>query len=199
MNGKYKESWSACQNGTYIAGSFFLWREKQMGKESVGKTHAKAKAAGGAAGGAAGATAAKSALPTADMLAAVELESDHVWLTPGEVRKELNIVMKNHGTTVAALARLVEKDLTAANVRNFLKAGGEFGGQKQVAYEPLAHLAERLRILLGKPKSKKRKALEAEVAAGLPRPKLGLDPKGEYLTPPGWRMVKDALGRFGWM
>ena len=52
----------------------------------------------------------------------------------------------------------------------------------------------------GKPKSAKRKALEAEVAAGQVSrrtggPNLGLDPDGKFWTMPGAHFKKDALGR----
>ena len=57
-----------------------------------------------------------------------------------------------------------------------------------------------MRIALGKPKSAKRKALEAEVAAGdvsyrTGGPNLGLDPDGRFYCMPGARFVKDSLGR----
>ena len=58
-----------------------------------------------------------------------------------------------------------------------------------------------MRIVLRKPKSAKRKALEAEVANGEVHhrtggPKLGLDPDGSYFAPAGAYMAKDALGRY---
>jgi hypothetical protein len=28
MNGKYKDQWSACQNGTYSSAAYFFYREK---------------------------------------------------------------------------------------------------------------------------------------------------------------------------
>ena len=70
------------------------------------------------------------------------------------------------------------------------------------AYQPAAELVERLRVATGKEKSKKRKALEAEVADGVVDrrtggPKLGLDPNGKYWVPAGMPLyfTKDALGR----
>ena len=83
---------------------------------------------------------------------------------------------------------------------NFVKAGGQWGGKDNQAYHPAAALVEKVRIALGKPKSAKRKALEAEVAAGdvsrrTGGPNLGLDPDGKYWMMPGARFTKDSLGR----
>ena len=75
---------------------------------------------------------------------------------------------------------------------NFMKASGDFGGRDNQCYHPAADLVERLRLATGKAKSKKRKALEAEVDAGivdslaLGRPKARARPA---------RQVLDARGR----
>ena len=105
-----------------------------------------------------------------------------------------------YATSVAALARAAEVPYQSFN--NFMKATGDFGGRDNQAYAPAAALVERLRIATGKPKSKKRKALEAEVEEGVVDrrtggPKLGLDPHGKYLTFGGapLHMTKDNLGR----
>ena len=83
-----------------------------------------------------------------------------------------------------------------------MKATGDFGGRDNQAYHPAAQLVEKVRLATGKDKSKKRKALEAEMDSGIcdrrtGGPRLGLDPNGKYLMPAGspFHMVKDALGR----
>ena len=73
----------------------------------------------------------------------------------------------------------------------------DFTGQKGFT---AAALVEKLRIALAKPKSSKRKALEAEVAAGKVSrrtggPNLGVDPDGKFYCLPGAHLAKDALGR----
>ena len=131
------------------------------------------------------------------------LENGYTWLTPGEVRKGLQDLVLSHDTSVAGLARAAGVHYQSFN--NFTKAGGAWGGKDNQAYHPAAALVEKVRIALGKPKSAKRKALEAEVADGIVSrrtggPNLGLDPDGKYLMLAGMRMTKDSLGRYsiGW-
>ena len=200
----------AYTQGTYIAAAFFFHKEAALGKHALGKTRAR----GGAKPGFASPTAAtasagsktksvtggKSSLPD---VSKVSLEDGHTWLTPGEVRKGLQDLMISHDTSVAGLARAAGVAYQSFN--NFVKAGGAWGGKDNQSYHSAAALVEKVRIALGKPKSSKRKALEAEVANGVVSwrtggPKLGLDPNGKYYARPGMRMVKDSLGRYslGW-
>mmetsp|Transcript_20967 Transcript_20967/g.67644 ORF Transcript_20967/g.67644 Transcript_20967/m.67644 type:complete len:232 (-) Transcript_20967:176-871(-) len=41
MHGKYKDPWSATQNGTYFAAAYFFYRERKLGKHALGKTAAE--------------------------------------------------------------------------------------------------------------------------------------------------------------
>ena len=80
MNGKYKEQWRATENQTYSAAAYFMFREKKLGKHSVGKRlQATAPA--------------KSPVPD---ISAVELEDYEIYLTPIEVRKGLTQVQKDY-------------------------------------------------------------------------------------------------------
>ena len=79
---------------------------------------------------------------------------------------------------------------------NFMKASGSHGGSENQAYRPAAQLSEKLRLQAGKPKSKKRKVLEAEMDSNPGRaPFLGLDPNKKYWCMPGAHFGKDAAGR----
>ena len=86
-------------------------------------------------------------------------------------------------------------------LRKFCKAGGEFGGKDNQAYWPVANLVEKFSIAFEKPKSNKRKALDAEVANGRlgrdGRFFSGVDPSPKFLCFAGERpgIAKDALGR----
>lgn len=213
-NSKYKDPWSATQNGTYHAAAFFFFKEDRLGKKALGKLRAR-----GASAGASGtpaksgdrssllsptvatsvATKTKSATKTElPDVTNFRLESEHTWLTPSEVRKALQDLQMSHSTSVAGLARAAGVPYQSFN--NFVKAGGAWGGRDNQSYHPAAALVEKVRIALGKPKSAKRKALEAEVAAGdvsyrTGGPNLGLDPDGRFYCMPGARFVKDSLGR----
>ena len=211
-NSKYKDPWSATQNGTYVAAAFFFFKEERLGKRALGKTRARnagtpAKAVGSSScgilspavetdvGSKLKSAAAKPALPD---VSGTRLEDNFTWLTPSEVRKALQDLQLSHATTVAGLARAAGVPYQSFN--NFVKAGGAWGGKDNQAYHPAAALVEKVRIALGKPKSAKRKALEAEVAAGdvsrrTGGPNLGLDPDGKYYTMPGAHFSKDSLGR----
>ena len=108
-------------------------------------------------------------------------------------------LQRSHDTSVAGLARAAGVPYQSFN--NFVKAGGSHGGKDNQAYRPAAALVEKIRIALGKPKSAKRKALEAEVAAGrvdshTGGPRLGADPDGKYLVMRGSYLAKDSLGRY---
>lgn len=54
-----------------------------------------------------------------------------------------------------------------AKFRFIQQSGGDFGGADNQAYHPAAQLVEKFRIVTNKAKSKKRLALEVEVANGL--------------------------------
>ena len=53
MHGKYKDPWSATQNGTYFAAAYFFYRERKLGKHALGKTRAHKASASGAGAAAA--------------------------------------------------------------------------------------------------------------------------------------------------
>ena len=111
MHGKYKDPWSATQNGTYSGAAFFFYKEEKLGKHALGKT--RARGAGGSAGTspATGATGSKTksvtggGKPQLPDVSATQLEDDLTWLTPGEVRKALQDLQRSHDTSVAGLAR----------------------------------------------------------------------------------------------
>ena len=205
MHGKYKDQWSATQNGTYWAAAYFFYREKRLGSKSMAKLrgHGASSSAGtpavatpaGAAPSAAG-VGSKTPLPDVS-----PYSTDGItFQTPHEVRKDLRSALQKFDSSVAALARAA--DVPYQSFNNFMKATGEFGGRDNQAYHPAAQLVERLRLATGKEKSKKRKALEAEMDDGIVDrhtggPKLGLDPNGKYLVPAGMPLffTKDELGR----
>jgi hypothetical protein len=204
MTGKYKDQWSATQNGTYWAAAYFFYREKRLGAQSVSRTRAHGSVAAavhvGSSPSAALSTPAgagkKPALPD---LSAV-MTDGITYQTPAEVRKELQAYLQKHTGSVATLARAAEVPYQSFN--NFMKAKGDFGGRDNMSYHPAAELVEKLRVATDKPKSKKRKALEAEMDAGIVDrrtggPKLGLDPSKKYIVPAGMSlyMKKDSLGR----
>ena len=126
-----------------------------------------------------------------------EIPTDgRVYQTPGEVRKALRRTLCMYSASVSVLARLAGEPYQGFN--NFMKArGGDFDGENLRAYKPAAYLAERIRIVEKKPKTKKRKALEAETRAGS-EPFLGVNPKKVWLATPeeNLRLVKDSLGRY---
>ena len=145
MNGKYKNQWSAANNQTYRAASYFFFREKKLGKKSVAKTLA----------------AVAPTKPQVPDLSGIELPDESIYLTPTEVRKGLSGVQKDYACNNTQLAALVGAP-NANAVSRFLVSGGEFGGKEQDMYRYGADFLEKLRIRLGKPKSKKRKAIESE-------------------------------------
>lgn len=184
MNGKYKHQWSAAENQTYDAAARFFLREEKLGKQGVGKSRAKPKSE-------------VAGCPLPDIS---DVSTDALtWLTPGETRSELRKILKQYGTSMAALARLANTPMQSFVL--FSKAGGDFGGADNQAYHPAAQLVEKFRIVTKKPKSKKRLALEAEVASGRAKrdgqPFLGVDPSGKFLCLGGERpfMARDELGR----
>lgn len=198
MHGKYKDAWSATQNGTYWSAAYFFYREKRLGGRAMGKERAYNAVVATPAGPSAGAAkpSAKTPLPDVSSFST----DGTTYHTPAEVRKELRTALTKYDASVAALARAASVPYQSFN--NFMKATGEFGGRDNQSYHPAAELVERLRLATGKEKSKKRKALEAEVADGIVDrrtggPKLGLDPEGKYLVPAGMPLyfTKDALGR----
>jgi hypothetical protein len=110
------------------------------------------------------------------------------------VRKSLRTALSTYKTSVAELARLAGVPYQSFN--NFMKASGSHGGSENQAYRPAAKLSEKLRVKTAKAKTKKRKALEAEMDANPGRaPFLGLDPNKKYWALPGAAFAKDAVGR----
>jgi hypothetical protein len=192
MNGKYKDQWRATENQTYSAAAYFFFREKKLGKKSVAKRMA----------------ATAPTKPPVPDLGAVELDDYTIFLTPIEVRKGLQQVQKDFACNDTQLARVVGAP-NANAVSRFLCAGGEFGGQEQDMYRLGATFLEKLRVHLNKPKSKKRRAIEADTPAGK-RPFLGVDSTQKFWAHKDDVLVKkkDALGRtivasqsatpFGW-
>jgi hypothetical protein len=181
-----------------LAAAYFFFPEKKLGPNALGKTRSHVKASTSAASVGAAVGSGSALLPPIPDLSTTETDGI-TFLTPGETRKALREALKKHGESVAILTRLAAVPYQSFN--NFMKASGEFGGNENQAYHPAATLAEKLRIATGKPKTKKRKALEAEmeVGAGNPRtggPNLGLDPNGKYLVLPGAGLAKDSLGRY---
>jgi hypothetical protein len=123
-----------------------------------------------------------------------------VWLTPAEVRAEVSALRRIRAFTNADLARAVLGDAFTQSryqlVGKFLNTGGEFGGANQDVYAPMARYVEKCRVALGKPKSKKRVALEAETKPGR-QPFLGSDPNRKYLAPASAKLFlkKYHIGR----
>lgn len=210
MTGKYKDQWSATQNGTYHAAAEFFAREKELGKNAVGKLRARTASSASASSEVAAEAdddddgdarpakkakpAAKTPLPDVSSITTDGL----LYLTPGETRKELRSFLQKYAGSIAELGRLAGVPVQSFN--KFMNDAGEFGGQGNQAYGPAATLVERFRIATGGAKSKKRKALEDEVSRGIVNsdggPRLGLDPHGKYLAPAGASMSKDELGRY---
>ena len=180
MTGKYKDPWAATQNGTYRAAAYFFHVDKLLGKDGIihqlKATRANATNAGGAGAAAAGAASAGAAagakekgLP--DVSGVVDVADDSpVWLTPAEVRAKVSALKRARAFTNADLARAVLGDAFTQSryqlVGKFLNTGGEFGGANQDVYAPMARFVEKCRVALGKPKSKKQLALEAETQPG---------------------------------
>ena len=186
MNGKYKDQWSATSNNTYDAGSYFLYREKKAGKQSFAALHSSKTAASG------GGATAKVSLPD---VSGVVLEDFQVFLTPIEVRKEIQRVLATYKCSQSDIAKAAGAPNGGA-VSRFMAKGGEFGGKDMDFYEAGAEFLEKLRIKENKPKSKKRKAIEAETRPGK-KPFLGHDPNQKVWcfadeTP---QHTRDALGR----
>ena len=161
-NSKYKDPWSATQNGTYHAAAFFFYKEERLGKHALGKTRARASAAsttparkGSGSGLLSPAIATdvgsklKGAKPALPDVSSTQLESEHTWLTPSEVRKALQDLQLSFTTSVAGLARAAGVPYQSFN--NFVKAGGAWGGKDNQAYHPAAALVEKVRIALGLP------------------------------------------------
>lgn len=179
MNGKYKDQWRATENQTYRAAAYFMFREKKLGKLSIGKRMQ---------------ATAPTKLPVPD-LSAVVLEDSTVYLTPIEVRKGIQQVQKDYACNNTQLAQLVGAP-NANAVSRFLSAGGEFGGSEQDMYSLGANFLEKLRVHLGKPKSKKRRMIEADTPAGK-KPFLGVDSTQKFWVHSSEVLVKkkDELGR----
>jgi len=159
MNGKYKDQWSATANSTYRSAAYFFWREKKLGKKNLATQWSASQPA-------------KTALPD---VSDVQLGSNDIYLTPQEVRKELSSLMSTYACTQGSIAKAVGA-VNANAMSRFMSAGGEFGGRDMDFYDLAALYLEKLRVKLNKPKSKKRKAIEAEVAQNPgKRPFLGVD------------------------
>ena len=128
-NSKYKDPWSATQNGTYHAAAFFFYKEDRLGKNALGKTRARASAAntpakssgGGNSGLLSPATDVKGGKPALPDVSSTQLESEHTWLTPSEVRKALQDLQLSFNTSVAGLARAAGVPYQSFN--NFVNQG----------------------------------------------------------------------------
>lgn len=191
MKNDYKDKvWGSMQSSGYDAAAYFVFREKKLGKNAVIKIR-KSTVCDGTSG-----SAGKQQLP--DLSDIVIEGAEHTWQTPEEVRKELNKILSAYQTSVPKLAEVMSAPYQSLS--KFLKQVGVFGGKDNAAYHPAALFVEKLRIALGKPKSKKRLGLEEEVVAmGLDEPFLGQDPKARVLCFGNERphLVKDHLGRYG--
>lgn len=188
MDSKYKSPWRAAQNETYGAAAVFFAREKKLGPRAVGKLR-KVTGTKGSDG------AAKPVLPDV-----TDVSTDgKTYLTPGETRREIQELTKKFKCSAAELARIA--DISAQMVSKFINAGGPWGGKDMLVYRPLANLMEKFRIATNKAKSKKRKALEAEMAEGRMQrngqPFLGVDPNAKFLCLGNERpiLARDELGR----
>jgi len=245
MAGNYKDKWRAMDNSTYAAADYFFWREKKLKSLSVGATlRARVAGAGSSAIPARSPLASTmnqhvgglpngAVIPARDSCGAANAKANSrgklpdvsdveidgaTWLTPGEVRKEINDLNRRYKFSGAELARAAEcatGTQPGASVNRFLGKGGEFGGDHMECYEPLARFCEKMRIFEKRPKSNKRQALEIEHArrmeslksmpifarflARLPpsarKPFLGLNGSNAHIMPSGMGFSKDYLGR----
>ena len=199
MAGNYKDKWRAMDNGTYAAADYFFWREKKLKSLSVGATlRARVAGAGSSAIPARSPLASTmnqhvgglpngAVIPARDSCGAanakansrgklpdvsdVEIDGE-TWLTPGEVRKEINDLNRRYKFSGAELARAAEcatGTQPGASVNRFLGKGGEFGGDHMECYDPLARFCEKMRIFEKRPKSNKRQALEIDHARRMER------------------------------
>ena len=241
MAGNYKDKWRAMDNGTYAAADYFFWREKKLKSLSVGATlRARVAGAGSSAIPARSPLASTmnqhvgglpngAVIPARDSCGAanakansrgklpdvsdVEIDGE-TWLTPGEVRKEINDLNRRYKFSGAELARAAEcatGTQPGASVNRFLGKGGEFGGDHMECYDPLARFCEKMRIFEKRPKSNKRQALEIDHArqmerlksmpifARLPpsakKPFLGLNGSNAHIMPSGMGFSVASLGR----
>lgn len=191
VNGKYKNPWSAAENQTYRAAARFFLREKKLGSKAMGvmrKIKKEPKT---------GKSSKHSVVDMPDISGVVT--DGFTYLTPEETRRQLRALLKLYQTSNAALAKLADAPYQSFNL--FLKATGEFGGEKNQVYHRAAQLVEKFRIARGQPKSQKRLGIEAELKAGRTNfdgsPFLGVDPHSKVLCMEGTRpvMARDALGR----
>lgn len=177
MNGKYKGGVSgAGGNEAYQMGSYFFWKEKKLGKEGqLAPLQAKAK------------PSAKSPFPD---ISKVKTDGK-TYLTPAETRRELLRLMRNYKVTQANFAKMVR----TSSITKFMESGGEFGGGESESYDGLAAICEKVRIATGKPKSKKRLALEHEVGRTKKQPFLGVNTQQKMWLSADCYAAKDGLGR----
>ena len=138
MHGKYKDPWSATQNGTYWAAAYFFYREKKLGARAMGKlrAHGSASAAASSLGAPVAAASAKSAFPDVSGVTT----DGQTYQTPAEVRKELRTALQKYNASVATLARAAGMPYQSFN--NFMKATGDFGGRDNQCYHPAAEARE---------------------------------------------------------
>jgi len=122
LNGKYKDQWNATGNSTYTQAAYFFYNEKKLGKKSMANTLKASKPQ---------AAASKPALPDVSEVELPE-EEDIVYLTPGEVRKELQAVLKTYKCTQAELS--LKCGASSGNAMSrFSNAGGDWGGETQTS------------------------------------------------------------------
>ncbi|XRB22312.1 hypothetical protein RI054_30g121630 [Pseudoscourfieldia marina] len=227
MRNEYKDNWNAVMNGTYDKARYFFFREKKLGKKSMANMYkngggaaapAPAPAAppppptgamgappppppsGSAAPPAPPAPAAGAgagARPPLPDVSAVELDDENVYLTPKEVRAAITALGKKYKFTHQQLVDAFGCTCAGNAVGRFMSKSGDFGGGEMDMYRPAALFFEKLRVHEGKPKSKKRKALEEEAQGRKDKkPFLGLDPNKKYWVMPDTVAMKDSLGRF---
>lgn len=145
---------------------------------------------------------------------ALEGTDKETWLTPAEVRKEIDKMRATYKFSVAKLAAAAEYTRgtqPGQMISRFLGQGGNFGGHKMDCYDYLARFCEKMRIYEKRPKTEKRLMLEVDHVERLkkleslgsvfmndPRrrkPFLGIAENERVIMCPGMFFAKDHLGR----
>jgi|Transcript_7844 hypothetical protein len=158
--------------------------------------------AGGPGAGASAAAPLAAAAPKLrlpDVTSVVLDDEENVFLTPKEVRAEISELKRRYKFSngdFAVACGVAKGAQPGAPIGRFLAATGDFGGEQMDVYRPAAQFIEKMRVFEERPKSKKRKDLEAD-SEGRPGKKvfLGLNPSTKYLVMAGTYMTKDSLGR----
>ena len=145
---------------------------------------------------------------------ALEGTDKETWLTPAEVRREIDKMRATYKFSVAKLAAAAEYTRgtqPGQMISRFLGQGGNFGGHKMDCYDYLARFCEKMRIYEKRPKTEKRLMLEVDHVERLkklerlgsvfmndPRhrkPFLGIAENERVIMCPGMFFAKDHLGR----